>query len=174
MKAVLKAQKRHVAEMVAELESRGRDLSRRYETVELQTTLLGTLPGEIENLNAALEQVRAKGRKASGGGGVDERPEMNLPLPATREVVEDRRARLEEVEAQLKALRQGLPRQTRVLEQEERELGKLRLKRDGVVREAREAMERKKDGGGANEMEMRGRWLRGVQGGLRDMLGVEA
>ena len=171
---MLKAQKQHVADMVAELDERGRELSRRYETVELQTTLLSTLPGQIDHLNSILEDLRARNRKASGNESVDERPEMNMPLPATQELVEERRARLVEVEAQLKALRQGLPRQTRALEQEERELRKLQGERDRAVTDAGEAVERKRIGGGTDEMEMRGRWLRGVEGGLRGMLGVEA
>lgn len=186
MKIVLQAQKQQVADLVAELERRGRELSGRWETVELQTTLLSGLPGRIEDLEGALEELRARGRKGDRGGrdedgggdsednGVDERMEMNLPLPATRELVEERRARLEEVEAQLKALRQGVPRMTRALEQEERELGKLQAEKDSVVREAREAVERKKEGGGADEMELQGRWLRGVEGGMRGMLEVEA
>ena len=45
--------------------------------------------------------------------------------------------------------------------------------RERVVREAREAVERKK-GGGEDEVEIRGRWLRGVEGGLKEMLGVES
>ena len=34
-------------------------------------------------------------------------------------------------------------------------------------------MERKREGGGADELEMRGRWLRGVDGVIRGMLEVE-
>ena len=160
--------------MVTELDERGRELSRRYETIELQTTLLSSLPSQIDVLNHTLEDLRRRNRRASGDEGADDRPEMNMPLPATQDLVEERKARLEEVESQLKALRQGLPRQTRALEQEERELGKLQGERERAVREAREAVERKRAGGGADEMEMRGRWLRGVEGGLKGMLGVEA
>ena len=173
IKPVLCAQKEAVANIISELDERGRDLSRRHETIELQTTLLSTLPEQISNLNAALEQLRKQNRTASGGPGEeDERPEMNLGLLATREVIEERRARGVELEGRLRALRQGLPRQSRMLEQEERELGRLEGEREGVVREAREAVERRREGGALDEMEIRGRWLTGVKTGLDAMLPV--
>ena len=60
-----------------------------------------------------------------------------------------------------------------MLENEERELRRLEGERERAVAAAREAVERKREGGGADELEMRGRWLRAVEGGLRRMLEVE-
>ena len=103
----------------------------------------------------------------------DERSEMNLPLDATKELVDEKRDQLSEVDAQLKALRQALPRQTRTLEQQERESKTLEVERTKVVNAAREAMERKRAGGGIDEVEMKARWLKGVETGMKRMLEIE-
>lgn len=171
IKAVLKAQKEHVGEMVKELDARGRDLSRRYETITLQTTLLSSLPPQIEQLNDTLATLRKQNQSTDTSS---TSRSLVLPLPATLELLEERQANLDELNAQLKALQQALPRQTRVLETEERELKKLEIERERAVSAAREAVERKQEGGGADELERKGRWLRGVESGLRGMLEVEA
>lgn len=168
---MLKAQKEHVGDMVKELDARGRDLSRRYETISLQTTLLSSLPPQIEDLIQTLARLRKQNRSAD----TDEtNPALAMPLPATLELLDERQASLDEVNVQLKALQQALPRQTRTLENEERELQKLELERDRAVGLAREAVERKQEGGGADELERKGRWLRGVEIGLREMLEIGA
>ncbi|KAF6236987.1 hypothetical protein HO173_004866 [Letharia columbiana] len=171
IKGVLKAQKEHVGDMVKELDARGRDLSRRYETISLQTTLLSSLPPQIKALTQTLARLRKQNRSAD----TDEtNPALAMPLPATLELLDERQASLDEVNVQLKALQQALPRQTRTLENEERELQKLELERDRAVGLAREAVERKQEGGGADELERKGRWLRGVETGLREMLEIGA
>ena len=170
IKAVLKAQKEHVGDMVKELDVKGRDLSRRYETIGLQTTLLSSLPPKIEQMNTTLAVLRSQNQSADTSS---TNPSLALPLPATLELLEERRANLNEVNAQLKALQQALPRQTRTLENEERELKRLEIERERAISAAREAVERKQEGGGADELEMKGRWLRGVESGLRGMLDVE-
>ena len=174
IKAVLKAQKEHVGELVKELDARGRDLSRRYETITLQTTLLSSLPSQIEELNETLAALKKQNQSASNAGIPSEmNPEMVLPLPATLQLIDEKRARLDEVDKQLRILKQAVPRQSRMLENEERELKRLEGERERAVGAAREAVERKREGGGADELEMKGRWLRSVEAGLRQMLEVE-
>ena len=168
---MLKAQKAHVGEMVKELDARGRDLSRRYETISLQTTLLSSLPPQIEDLNQTLARLRKQNQSTDM---TETNPALAMPLPATLELLEQRQASLDEVNAQLKALQQALPRQTRALENEERQLQKLEQERERAVGLAREAVERKQKGSGADELERKGRWLRGVESGLREMLEVGA
>lgn len=167
----MKAQKEHVAQMVAELGARGRDLSRRYETISLQTTLLSSLPPQIEDLNQSLVELRKRNQSVNTVENIN--PVMAMPLSATLELVEQRRFDLDEVNAQLKSLQQALPRQTRTLEMEERELKRLEGDRERAVSAAREAVEGKREGGGVDELEMKGRWLRGVESGLGGMLEVE-
>ena len=172
IKAGLKAQKQHVADMVAELEDQGRQLARRWETVQLQTTLLGSLPQQIDGLKQTLEELRRQNRHGEEGRSDD--PNLNLPLPATHALLEERSTELDEVNRQLKSLQQALPRQNRILEREERELKVIEQERERAILTAKEAVERRREGGGADELELRGRWLRGVEGGLRGLLGVEA
>lgn len=167
----MKAQKEYVAQMVAELGARGRDLSRRYETISLQTILLSSLPPQIKELDQSLAKLRKENQSANTDETIS--PEMAMPLGATLELVDQRRSELDEVNAQLRSLQQALPRQTRTLEMEERELRRLEGDRERAVGAAREAVDRKREGGGADELEMKGRWLRGVEGGLRGMLEVE-
>ena len=157
--------------MVRELDARGRDLSRRYETISLQTTLLSSLPPQIEDLNKTLARLRKQNQSTDM---TEANPALAMPLPATLELLEERQASLDEVNAQLKALQQALPRQTRALENEERQLQKLEQERERAVGLAREAVETKQKGSGADELERKGRWLRGVETGLREMLEVGA
>ncbi|CAF9903827.1 MAG: hypothetical protein ALECFALPRED_002998 [Alectoria fallacina] len=171
IKAVLKAQKENVGDMVKELDARGRDLSRRYETVSLQTTLLSSLPPQIEDLNQTLARLRMQNLSA---GPSETNLALAMPLPATLELLDERQTSLEEMNAQVKALQQALPRQTRTLESEERELQKLDLERERALEMAREAVERKQEGGGTDELERKGRWLKGVESGLREMLEIGA
>jgi len=168
---VLKAQKENVAQMVAELDARGRYLSRRYETISLQTTLLSSLPPQIEELSQRLMELRKQSQSANTNENAN--PEMAIPLPATLELVDQRRSELNEVNAQLSSLQQALSRRTGTLEMEERELRQMEGARERAVGAAREAVERKMEGGGADELEMKGRWLRGVESGLRGMLEVQ-
>lgn len=66
-----------------------------------------------------------------------------------------------------------LPRKARELEKEEKELRGKEARREAVAVGAREAISRKEEGGGVDELEGRGRWLKGVEAGLRGMLEVE-
>lgn len=76
---------------------------------------------------------------------------------------------------QIKSLQQALPPKTRELEKVENELRTLEGQKAIAVQGAREAMGRRDGGeGGGDDLEMRGRWLKGVDSSLRGMLGVGA
>ncbi|KAG8534115.1 uncharacterized protein KY384_000959 [Bacidia gigantensis] len=171
IKDVLKQQKQQVTDMITTLEQQGRELASRWETVQLQTTLLESLPSQIDGLKETLEHLRQQSQAGEEGRSDD--PNLNLPLPATQALLEERKEELDEVNKQLKTLQQALPRQNRALEREERELKVLEQEREIAVRIAREAVERKKRGGGADELELRGRWLKGVDTGLRQLLDIQ-
>ena len=173
IKAVLKEQKDAVTSMVKELEERGRELSRRYETVELQTTLLDRLPSQIEGLKERIGELRAQDEQEGIGGG--QAKGTHLPLDATVALIGEKQSELAQLDAELKSLQQALPQQTREMYQSECELEGLKKERDEAVGAAREAMRRREDGGDVgDEFELRGRWLRGCGDGLRGLLGVEA
>ena len=172
IKAVLKAQKRHVANIITELDTRARNLSQRYENIGLQTTLLSSLPPLIEELDETLFTLRKHYQSAIEDENAN--PVMALPLPATLELLKERKANHDEVNARLKSLQQAFPDQSRTLDMEERHLRKLEIERDRAVTAAREVVEKKQECSGTDDLEIKGRWLRAAGNGLRGMLELEA
>jgi chromosome segregation ATPase len=168
VKASLKAQKNEVVDMVAELERQGRELSRRYETIQLQTAQLRELPDKIEGLQASIEELKA----AQDPG---PNPNLKLPLDKTVALLEKREKEQAELDRELERLQAELPRKTRELDRLEAELQPLEVRRLGSMASAREAKRRKEEalGGMGDDLEARGRWWRGVDSGLKVMLGVE-
>lgn len=158
-----------MAELVAELEQKGRELCRKYETIQLQTTHLQELPEKIEGLQTRIVEL-----KASQGPGSN--PTLNLPLEKTLSLVEERDRERTELDRQLEQLQVMLPRKTKELERLNAELQPLEVKRLGSTASAREAKRRKEEalGGVGDDLEERGRWWRGVDSGLKAMLGVES
>ena len=167
-KAALKAQKIEVAELVAELEQKGRELCRKYEKIQLQTTQLQELPAKIEGLQARIDELRATQHPGSN-------PTLSLPLEKTLALVEERERERAELDRQLEQLQQMVPRKTRELERLNAELQPLEVKRLGSTASAREARRRREEalGGFGDDLEERGRWWRGVESGLKRMMGVE-
>lgn len=167
-KAALKAQKIAVAELVSELEKKGRELARKYEAVQLQTTQLQDLPDKIEGLQASINRLKASQEPGS-------HPSLNLPLEKTRALVEERGWEQAELDRQLEQLKTAVPRKARELERLNAELQHVEAKRLASTASAREAKRRKEEalGGEGDDLEDRGRWWRGVEGGLKGMLGVE-
>ena len=168
-KTALKAQKTEVAELVAELEARGRELCRKYENIQMQTTQLQELPQRIEALQSSVEELKAAQQPGSN-------PTLNLPLEKTLALVEERERERAELDRQLEQLQAMVPRKTRELERLNAELQPLEVKRLGSTASAREAKRRKEEalGGVGDDLEERGRWWRGVESGLKGMLGVES
>ncbi len=168
-KAALKAQKTEVAELVAELEKRGRELCRKYQNIQMQTSQLQELPQRIEVLEASVEELRAAQQPGSN-------PTLNMPLDKTLDFVEEREKERAELNRQLEQLQVLLPRKTRELERLNAEMQPLEVKRLGSTASAREAKRRKEEalGGVGDELEERGRWWRGVASGLKGMLGIES
>lgn len=100
-------------------------------------------------------------------------PELSLPLPATLDLLSSRQSELDQLNHQLKTLQNALPRKTRELETLERELRPLEMQKAGAVAAAKEARRRKEEGqrGVGDELELKGRWYRGVETGLTELLG---
>jgi chromosome segregation ATPase len=167
-KAALKAQKTEVAELVAELEKRGRELCRKHENIQMQTSQLQELPEKIGELQTSIEELRAPQQPGSN-------PTLNMPLEKTLALVEERERERAELDRQLEQLQVMVPRKTRELERLNAELQPLEVKRLGTTASAREAKRRKEEalGGVGDDLEERGRWWRGVESGLKGMLGVE-
>lgn len=168
VKASLKVQKTEAAEMVAELERRGRELSRKYEAVQLQKSQLKELPGKVVELQATIDNLKADQEP-------DTNPNLNLPLDKTLALVEEKEREQAELDRQLELLQATLPRKTRELERLEAELQPLEVRRLGATASARESQRRKEEalGGIGDDLEERARWWRGIESGLRVMLSVE-
>ena len=165
-KASLKAQKTEVAELVAELEKRGRELCQKYESIQGRTNRLQELPSRIEELQQSVETLKEE------HGGTD--PSLNMPLEKTLLLVEQREREKADLDRQLEHLQTLMPRKARELDRLNAELQPLEVKRLGSTASAREAKRRKEEvlGGVGDDLEERGRWWRGVETGLKTMLAV--
>lgn len=168
LKSDLKERKLEVAEILGQLQEKGRELALRYEGVQLRTAQLESLPTEIEGLEANMERLRQEQTPLSNN------PELALPLPETLGLIQEREAELAALNAQLSKLQSVLPNKTREMEKLERELKPLETQKQGTVAAAKEARRRKEEGGGiGDELEERGRWLRASEKALREMLEVK-
>ncbi|KAJ8058668.1 hypothetical protein OCU04_012842 [Sclerotinia nivalis] len=172
-KSSLKAQKVEVAELVEELEKRGRELCRKYEHIQLQTKQLSELPLKISGLEENIQKLKNEQNGIDGEG--ISHPNLKLGLDKTRELVEEKEKERRDLDRQLEQLQVQVPRKTKEVERLNAELVPLEAKRTVSVAAAREAKRRKEEGAGGtgDDLEERGRWWRGVEGGLRGMLGVE-
>lgn len=168
-KAALKSQKIEVADLVAELEHRGRELCRKYKKIQLQASHLQELPEKIDRLQSKIEELKTVQQPVLN-------PTLNLPLEKTLTLVEERKQENEELDRQLEQLQVMVPRKTRELERLTAELQPLEIKRLGSTAASRESKRRKEEalGGVGDDLEERGRWWRGVESGLKSMLGVES
>lgn len=168
VKEQLNAQKTHVADMVAELERQSRNLSQRYQTIQIQTQQLRSLPNEIEGLNAKISQLKAEQHDRGDD------PRMNMPLAPTVELVERLDVEMQALDAELAALEEENERKEQELQRLEDELKPLEAQKLNAIAGANEARRRREQGlrGVGDELEERGRWLRGVDTTLRSLLEV--
>jgi hypothetical protein len=167
LKASLKERKLEVADILRQLEDKGKELTARYEGLQLRTQQLESLPTEIEGLEASIEQLKQNQAPTSTN------PELALPLPETLRLLTEREAELAALNAQILQLQTSLPNRARELEKLERELRPLETQKQGTVAAAKEARRRKEEGGGiGDELEERGRWLTAAEKMLRETLEV--
>lgn len=154
--------------MVAELERQGRELSQKYEAIQIQTAQLTELPEKIEGLQTSIAELKAAQAPSPNAN-------LSLPLDKTIALVEEKEKESAELDHILEKLQAELPRKSRALERLEAELQPLEVKRLGSAASAREAKRRKEEalGGIGDDLEERGRWWRGVESGLKVMLDVE-
>ncbi|POR32534.1 Kinetochore protein Sos7 [Tolypocladium paradoxum] len=168
-KAQLKSLKLDVADMVTELERKGRELSQRYERVQRETAQLEELPAKIQELEAQVEDLRA----AHEFPGSD--PSLNLPLAKTLGLVAKRKAEQQELARELEALQAKAPRKRKEAERLQAELQPLEMRVQNSTAAAREAQRRKEAalGGVADDLEQRARWWRACEGVLKQVLDIK-
>lgn len=167
-KIALKKDKVEVADMVAELGRRGRDLSQKYHTLTLQTARLRGLPEKLHELELFVAQMKV-------AQAPDHDPSLNLPLDKTIALVEDKEREAADLDQLLGNLRAELLLKTKTLDRADTELQSLEIKRLASTAAAKEARRRRDEalGGIGDDLEERGRWFRGVETGLKVMLDVE-
>lgn len=96
---------------------------------------------------------------------------QKLPLPATLSLLSEREAELAALNRQLAAVQNTLPRKTREAEALERELGVLERRKTEEIAQAREA-QRMKQQGESDGLEEMGRWYRGAEETLKNIVEV--
>ncbi|KAF5536204.1 hypothetical protein FMEXI_10469 [Fusarium mexicanum] len=169
-KKQLKELKTEVADMVADLERRGIELSQKYESVQLETSKLREMPTKIEDLEMRIEQLRTELETPDGSA-----PSMNLPLAKTQDLVNQRKLEQQELARELESLQAKVPRKRKEAERLRIELQPLENKRQNSATAAREARRRKEAalGGAADDLEERARWWRASEGVLTQVLGIK-
>ena len=80
-----------------------------------------------------------------------------------------REAERDELERQIKATQETLAPKKKGAEKAVREAERVEREREAKVREA-ERLVREREGGKGDEVEMRGRWWRAVEGGVRGLV----
>lgn len=171
LKCALQAQKASVNDLVAQLESQGRELAARHQSIEAQHAELLEMPEAIANLRADIERMRKEQGIVADTG--KDGFEMSLSLEQTVDLVEEREDELSQLDRELEALAEERASRDAALERARQESKSAEKTRDQTVRSAREAQKRRKDGpAGMDEVEERGRWMRGVESTLSNLLQV--
>jgi len=95
-----------------------------------------------------------------------------MPLQPTLELLGDREEQLMDLDQQIEALRANLAQKQEEVGSLKDEVSILNTRKIKAVNEAKDARRRRENGGVGDELEEKGRWLRGVESSLRTMLQV--
>ncbi|EEH41908.2 hypothetical protein PAAG_03829 [Paracoccidioides lutzii Pb01] len=174
VKEELRRRKEDVRLMIEEMERMGRALATRYKKIQLQTAQLSDLPASIESLESTISTLRAAASQEPSAYQSDSTlpSSQTLSLPATLALLAEREAELAGLDRQITSVNSSLPRSIREAEAVERELARLEKKKIEAVAQAKEAQRRKHEGE-SDGLEEMGRWYRGVEKGLKDLVGVK-
>jgi len=141
-----------------------------YEIITLQTAQLESLPEEIENLESIISTLRAQQADTASA---NKNPSLNLPLKPTMDLLAAREQDLSDLDQHIAVLEASLPAKRQRVERLQNELAPLQAKKIRAVQDAQDARRRREGGGiSGDELEEKGRWLRGVESGMRSMLQV--
>lgn len=166
VKANLKAQKTEVADIVTELERQSRELSRRHSKVEQQTEQMRALPEDMVRLKETINVLQ----KAQAP--VSQNPMMNLPLPKVLELIAQRKAEVDRLDSQLLEYENTVESKDTELKRLQMELQPLEVQNTSATAAAKDARRRRDEGIGGigDDLEERGRWLRGVETTMKGIL----
>lgn len=170
-KARLKALKTEVAEMIEELERKGRELSAKHQHIKMQTTRLEELPSQLKELTAHIDDLRVASEISASAD-----HDLNLPLGKTQDLVLQKQSQLQDITRELEALQSKLPRKRKEGERLLAELGPLETKQKTSAAAARDAKRRKEAslGGVGDDLEQRARWWRANEAVLTRLLNIQS
>ena len=129
-------------------------------------TQLSALPTSIANLESTIAQLQQSQAPKSGN------PQLSMPLQPTLQLLNEREEHLMDLDQQIEALRASLPHKRDEIVNLQDQVSILNTRKIKAVEEAKEARRRRENGGMGDELDERGRWLRGVESALRSMLEV--
>jgi len=155
--------------MLLALEAKGRELAKQHEQVQLQKTQLSELPERIASLEATIDKLGTSHPLPK----TSENPNLNLSLQDTVSLLTERESELASINSALSVLQSMVPRKARELERLEAELQPLQNQKKFVVAQAKEARKRREEGG-MDELEEKGRWYKASYTALTKALGVES
>ncbi|KAF2104885.1 hypothetical protein NA57DRAFT_71087 [Rhizodiscina lignyota] len=172
-KAALQQQKADVATQIKQLEDKAKQLVARYDALHAQREELETLPTQVAQLEEEVKLLRES--EASESRDVHDaakEPHLSLPLEETRELLVRKEAEIDALDMELETLRRQVPQAGSELEKLGKELRPLEAQKMGAVTAAREARKRR-EGGGMDELEGKGRWWGACGRGLESWLQLE-
>jgi len=155
--------------MMVALEGKGRELAKRHEQVQLQKVQLIELPEHIASLEATIEKLKTLHPSPK----TSENPNLNLSLRDTISKLEERESELASLDSTISILQSLIPRKARELERLEDEILPLQNQKKFAVTQAKEARKRREEGG-VDELEQKGRWYKASHIALVNVLGVES
>jgi chromosome segregation ATPase len=155
--------------MLVALEAKGRELAKRHEQMQLQKLQLGELPQHIASLEATIDELKTLHPSPKKS----ENPSLNLSLQDTTLLLAERESELASLDSALSVLQSLIPRKTRELDRLEAELQPLQNQKKFAVTQAKEARKRREEGG-VDELEQKGRWYKASHAALVKALGVES
>ncbi|KOS20056.1 Kinetochore protein Sos7 [Escovopsis weberi] len=182
-KSQLKVLKLEVADTVAALEARGRQLCRRHAGIKEGARRLETVPAACAALEARIAALREE--HGDNNYNLDDanldssnprNPSLALPLAGTAALVARRRDEQLRLARELETLHARAPRRRREADMLRAELLPLEARRQSSLAAAREARRRRDAalGGAADDLERRARWWRASEAVLRQVLDLEA
>lgn len=145
--------------------------------MQLQTSQLSTLPTQIAHLEDTIAQLRSRSAAADSDDDNAEdqtRPTLTpavraLALPELQALLAEREAEASSVGRHLSSTQAAAQRRGREAEAMERELAGLERRRAETTAAMEQTLRRKRDGE-SDGLEQMGKWYRGVDKGLKDMV----
>lgn len=97
---------------------------------------------------------------------------MSMPLQPTLDLLREREQELQSIDLEIERLQAALPAKRAEVQRLQDELAPIQMRKIKAVEEAKEARRRREHGGMADELEEKGRWLRGVESAMKSMLEI--